>query len=223
MNDFAFGLLSIFTIVSTLFTITLAVLYIWSIFWSYQDAVKRKKNGLAVAVLVALFAWPFGLLFWTIMRPERVSKTIKPVNLKKPNQYQVSFREMSWLLKLFSIFSVYSLLIGLSDLVANKTVEIQMIGINFPANLSFLWHTYSILISVYTILVLFKRSYSALKTYIYVSLVGMIPIVLNCIYDIVNAPAEYQLGMFLTYTMTSVFVGLIYLYLFKQKKYFSNP
>lgn len=49
----------------------LFVLYIWSVVWSYGDANARGKPGCLVALLVALFSWPIGLLMWIIFRPER--------------------------------------------------------------------------------------------------------------------------------------------------------
>lgn len=51
--------------------LSLLVLYLWSIAWSYGDANARGKPGCLVAILVALFSWPLGLLLWVIFRPER--------------------------------------------------------------------------------------------------------------------------------------------------------
>lgn len=45
-------------------------LYVWSIIWAYRDAEARGKEGLLVAVLVALVAWPLGLLIWLFVRPD---------------------------------------------------------------------------------------------------------------------------------------------------------
>jgi hypothetical protein len=52
--------------------VLLAILlpYLWSIFWAYGDAERRGKSGCLVALLVALFSWPIGLLLWFVFRPE---------------------------------------------------------------------------------------------------------------------------------------------------------
>lgn len=47
------------------------VLYIWSVVWCYGDANARGKPGCLVAILVAFFSWPIGLLLWVIFRPEQ--------------------------------------------------------------------------------------------------------------------------------------------------------
>lgn len=47
----------------------LAACYIASIIWAYRDAGLRGKPAWAVALLVALLSWPFGLLAWIIFRP----------------------------------------------------------------------------------------------------------------------------------------------------------
>ena len=44
-------------------------LYVWSIFWSYADGKARGKPGFLVAIIVALFSWPLGLLLWIVFRP----------------------------------------------------------------------------------------------------------------------------------------------------------
>lgn len=43
-------------------------LYLWSIFWSYDDAKARGKSGFLVAMLVILLG-PAGLIAWLIFRP----------------------------------------------------------------------------------------------------------------------------------------------------------
>ena len=47
------------------------VLYILSIIWAYRDAERRGKEGILVALLVALVAWPLSLLIWVVVRPDR--------------------------------------------------------------------------------------------------------------------------------------------------------
>jgi hypothetical protein len=42
----------------------------WSLIWVYQDAEKRGKPGILVALLVFLLEWPISLLLWLVFRPE---------------------------------------------------------------------------------------------------------------------------------------------------------
>ena len=51
------------------FCVGMFALYAWSIVWAYRDAEARGKEGVLVAVLVALVAWPLGLIVWLLMRP----------------------------------------------------------------------------------------------------------------------------------------------------------
>jgi hypothetical protein len=46
------------------------ILYVYSIFWAYGDAERRGKPGIIIALMVALLAWPIGLLVWIAFRPE---------------------------------------------------------------------------------------------------------------------------------------------------------
>lgn len=46
-------------------------LYIWSLVWAYKDAERRGSNGVLVCLLVALVAWPLGVVVWLLVRPER--------------------------------------------------------------------------------------------------------------------------------------------------------
>ena len=55
-------------IVSIIVGLIFLALYIWSIVWVYRDAQRRGKNGVLVALLVALVSWPIGLLVWLIIR-----------------------------------------------------------------------------------------------------------------------------------------------------------
>ena len=65
MDDFfaSFGLIGIVV------ALVVLVLYIWSIVWAYKDAQHRGKPGWLVACLVALLAWPLGLVVWLLFRP----------------------------------------------------------------------------------------------------------------------------------------------------------
>lgn len=65
MEDFAVGM-GIFGLIISL---VVFVIYVWSIVWSYKDAKRRGKPGWLVAIIVALLAWPLGLLVWLLVRP----------------------------------------------------------------------------------------------------------------------------------------------------------
>lgn len=71
MEDFAVGL-SIFGMIVGLIIL---LIYFWSIIWAYRDAEKRGKPGWLVAVIVALLAWPLGLLVWLLVRPSDSAST----------------------------------------------------------------------------------------------------------------------------------------------------
>ncbi len=57
---------------ATCLTIPLLALFVWSLVWAYRDAEKRGQNGLLVAILVAVAAWPLGLVVWLLVRPARL-------------------------------------------------------------------------------------------------------------------------------------------------------
>ena len=52
------------------------ILYIWSIFWAYKDAEKRRRSGILIAILVAFVAWPLGLIIWLIIRPDVYERSV---------------------------------------------------------------------------------------------------------------------------------------------------
>lgn len=64
----------LFTFVGFLFGAAIALVYaaIWigSIVWAYGDAETRGKTAWLVAVMVALPAWPMGLVVWLVFRPK---------------------------------------------------------------------------------------------------------------------------------------------------------
>lgn len=49
------------------------ILFVGSVAWVYRDAEARDKNGALVALLVAVAAWPLGLLVWVLVRPQPAS------------------------------------------------------------------------------------------------------------------------------------------------------
>jgi hypothetical protein len=52
------------------FLFVVFALLVWSLIWVYQDAEKRGKSGILVALLVFLLEWPISLLVWLVFRPE---------------------------------------------------------------------------------------------------------------------------------------------------------
>ena len=210
-----------------LFIITFIILYFWSIIWSYKDAASRGKNGLAVAILIALFVWPFGLLFWTIIRPEDKKIEEKAVETKKstsePNKYMSDFKEMPFLIKLLLVVSLYSLVATLLDFIQMKPIDFGYFDSSFPRNYPIIWHLYSFVFTAITIVVFFKRSYSILKKYLYVSMGVLIIPLLNFIYLFAKLPAEQKMAFVLVIVIpTYLFTGLIFTYLLRQKKYFNK-
>lgn len=216
---------SLLIILAGLFVVTLIVLYFWSIVWGYKDAISRGKNSFAVATLIALFAWPFGLLFWTIIRPENIKIKEQPAENKKlsePNKYILDFKEMPFLLKLFLLASLYSIIATLFDFIQMKPMTFEYFNSGFPKNYPFIWYLYFLLFNIVTIAVYFKRSYSVLKKYLYLS-VGVLAIsLLNSIFSVIKLPAEQRIATILVYSFTYIFGGLIIIYQLKQKKYFNK-
>jgi hypothetical protein len=49
--------------------VLVAVAYIGSIGWAFQDAEARGKSGWLVALIVAVLSWPIGLILWLVFRP----------------------------------------------------------------------------------------------------------------------------------------------------------
>lgn len=217
---------SLLIILAGLFVVTFIVLWFWSIIWGYKDAIDRGKNGFAVATLIALFAWPFGLLFWTIIRPENIkikeqsAETKK--NLSEPNKYISDFKEIPFLLKLFLLVSLYSIIATLFDFVRMKPVTFEYFNSEFLKNYPFIWYLYSLLFNIATVVVYFKRSYSVLKKYLYVSVGVLVISLLNSIFSVIKLPAEQRMTTTLVYSFTYILGGLIILYQLKQKQYFNK-
>jgi len=66
--------------------IILLLFFLWSVIYSYTDAVQRGKSGCLVALLVALLSWPIGLIVWLVFRPEKeVSHNRKRKEINLPN------------------------------------------------------------------------------------------------------------------------------------------
>jgi len=205
-----------------LFAVTFTVLYFWSVLWGFKDANSRGKNGFAVATLIALFAWPFGLLFWTVIRPE--GKKALEVNrgAVKPNKYVSDFKEMPFLMKLLLLVSLYVLVTTILDFIQMKPVAFGYFNSSFPRNYPLIWYLYNILFGIFSIIVYFKRSYSVLTKYLCVS-AGILAVgLLNSAYFVVNLPVEKRIVTVVVYAVGYVFAGLIFAYLLQQKKYFNK-
>lgn len=207
------------------FVLTLIVLYFWSIFWSFKDATIRGKNGFAVATLVALFAWPFGLLFWTIIRPENVKlkeTTPKEKKITESNKYVSDFKEMPFLLKILLLITLYSLVTTALYFIQMKPVAFDYFNTGFPKNYPAVWYIYYLLFNIATIIVYFKRSYTVLKKYLYITLGFLVIAIFNSIYFIANLPAEQRLATTFVCLFTYFFGALIFVYQLNQKKYFNR-
>ena len=46
------------------------IIWIWSLFWAYGDAETRGRSGCLLVVL-CFFFWPWVLLIWLLMRPDK--------------------------------------------------------------------------------------------------------------------------------------------------------
>lgn len=47
----------------------LGLVVLLSLAWLYRDAERRNQTGCLMTILVALFAWPLGLIVWLLARP----------------------------------------------------------------------------------------------------------------------------------------------------------
>lgn len=56
-------------VISLVVLLVMFIVYIWSLVWLFRDANRRKCNALVITFLVAIFAWPIGLLIWLLARP----------------------------------------------------------------------------------------------------------------------------------------------------------
>jgi len=220
-----------FTLVITVLFITsfvsIGILYLWSIIWGYKDAESRGKPGFAVAALIALFTWPIGLLFWTIIRPERnisnKTKTSSSKILINESIIIKSFKEMPFLLKLLTVLSIYSLFTIFIDFIQMKPISFAYFNTGFPKNYPVIWYIYQAGFKIITLLIYFKRSYSALITLLKVTIGFLIITLFYSIYSISNLPEQQKIPVLFVLIFTYFFGGLIFVYLYNQKKYFNKP
>lgn len=220
------SLITVTVIGTILFFLTLSILYFWSIIWSFKDANRRGKSGFAVAALVALFAWPIGLLFWHIIRPENIKLEVKPTQVKKSiftsNKVMSEYKKMPFLLKILLIISIGASISALLNLIKMKPVQFEYFGSGFPKNVPVVWYLYYLLFNIATILVYFKRSFSLLKKYLYFSIGVLFISALNSVYFVINLPQAQKMPTTFVYLFTYIFGGLIFWYLYKQRQYFNK-
>lgn len=134
-----------------------------------------------------------------------------------------NFQEMPLLLKLFLVLDVVSVLRSTSNLITNQAVEFNYFNSQFPSAYPYIWHTYVILISVFGLFVLYKRSYSLMIKYLLIGLVMQFIGIINMIYNNFLIEFEQQLLMTIISIGFSLIPVLIFLYYYKQKKYFNKP
>ena len=129
---------------------------------------------------------------------------------------------MPFLLKILFLISVYSFVTTLLNFIQMKPVVFEYFNTGFPKNFPLIWYSYYLLFNIFTIIVYFKRSYSVLKKYLYVTLGVLVVALLNSIYFVINLPVEQRFATTLVYLFTYIFGGLIFIYQLKQKKYFNQ-
>jgi sensor domain CHASE-containing protein len=60
----------VFQILPLVIVLIMFAVYLWSGAWAYNDAMRRGKPPMLVALLVLFVAWPISLLVWIALRPE---------------------------------------------------------------------------------------------------------------------------------------------------------
>ena len=45
-------------------------IYVASLVWVFRDAERRGSSGILVTIMVAIIAWPLGLIIWWFVRPD---------------------------------------------------------------------------------------------------------------------------------------------------------
>lgn len=140
----------------------------------------------------------------------------------QPNKYISDFKEMPFSMKLLLIADLYLLVTTFLGLVQMKPIAFEYFNSGFPKNYPLVWHSYSVLLYIATIVVYFKRSYSVLMKYLYVSIAILVISGLNSIYSVANLPSEQRMTMTITSAFIYIIAGLILVYLSKQKKYFNR-
>lgn len=143
---------------------------------------------------------------------------------KLPNTtWLTRFKEMPLLIKLFFILGSYSAVLSAIDLLTFKSITFTYFGSAFPQNMPAVWHLYALAINVFSLFVYIKRSYSLLKTYLYISAAVLAVSVANSVYETLRLPTEQRIPVIIVYGVTYTLAGLIFIYFLGQKKYFNKP
>lgn len=202
-----------------LFVVGLIALYLWSIIWSYNDANRRGKNGMAVALLVALLSWPIGLLLWSIIRPENVKKNVVKKSLI-PNNISSSFKSMPFVMKLLFGLSVFMLWESVSGFLRMENVNFSYFGHVLSKNYLWIWHLYQVSYSFVTLWVLLSRSISAIRKYVYFSFGILLILLPNTLFRIMTIPLEQRGLESIVHVVSYAFAGGVLFYFLNQRKYF---
>lgn len=133
------------------------------------------------------------------------------------------FKQMPLILKVLLILGTYSMTGNILDMIALKPVAFSYFGTGFPKNLPLVWYGFNFLLNFATIAVWFKRSYTWLKTYTFVSLGLIVLAVLNSIYMLNSLPENQRMITIGMYFVTYLIGVVILVYVFRQKQYFNNP
>ncbi|MBI5018845.1 hypothetical protein HZB58_01065 [Candidatus Gottesmanbacteria bacterium] len=139
------------------------------------------------------------------------------------NTWLTRFKEMPLLIKLFFVLGSYSAVLSAIDLLTFKPLTFTYFGSAFPQNMPAVWHLYALAINVFSLYVYIKRSYSFLKTYLYISAAVLTVSVANSVYETLRLPAEQRLPVVIVYGVTYALAILIFVYFLGQKKYFNKP
>ncbi|MDO8610492.1 MAG: hypothetical protein Q7R95_08150 [bacterium] len=131
-----------------------------------------------------------------------------------------SFKEMPFLIKLLFILGIFTLFQSAMSLIQMKPVNFSYFGTNFPKSTPIIWNLYYFIINLFTIVIYIKRSHSLLIKYIYFILIIFAVTTLNSLYLIFHAAESQRMIYFFSFIFTSVISGLLYFYLYSQKKYF---
>lgn len=199
------------------------VLYFWSFIWAYKDAENRGKNGWAVALLMVLVFWPLSLLFWVVVRPEKIKQSVLQEKTLKQSFLSKNFKAMPWLLKILFIFSALSLIGVIKDFIQFKPITFSFFNSGFPNNYPVIWYIYLLAINLITIFVYLKRSYKLLIVYLTTTTVLTIPWMLNNMLIFKDSLPGQNLVLVISLVLFYLFSFLLIIYFLRQKHYFNRP
>jgi hypothetical protein len=154
-------------------------------------------------------------------------KLSKPLSIQ---QAKKNFKEMSLLLKIMLVMSVYAFGASIYDFVMQKSVNFSYFGTNFPQDFPLIWHVQSIIIGAISIYIFVRRSRSLLIKYTIFSAIFLLVGFLNSIYSVEGLLAQSE-ELATTFTPTFYYFAYAALYLvvsfflvypLTQKKYFDQ-